>query len=226
MLKEKTKQIFDLNRNHGWVLEPDAKALMKAAGLDIPNGIVTESIRGAKAFYKASKTPVVTKAVSTKILHKTEYNAVVTGIDTSARLESEIKRLMTLPGCSKVLVEEMVPGVEVIIGGKIDYQFGPVVVFGTGGTGVEIYNDTAIRLAPLKPNDVYSMVDSLVARQIVTGHRGKQGINMERLIHTLIDFSHLLMDVENQIESIDLNPVMCTNERCVVADARIILSKD
>jgi hypothetical protein len=88
---------------------------------------------------------------------------------------------------------------------------------------VEIYNDTAIRLAPVTPSDVTTMVKALKAGPILEGFRGKPGVNMAALTRMLVDFSHLVMDLEPFFESIDLNPVMCDSDRCVVADARIIL---
>ncbi len=217
------KQIIVKSKPLGWVLEPDAKAVMKAYGLDIPDFILTDSYDKADKFFKQCNTPIVVKAVSKKILHKTEYQAVVTGISSSDQLKQEMERLQTLEGCENILVEEMIQGIEVIIGAKNDFQFGPVIVFGIGGTSVEIYNDTAIRMAPLKPDDVVSMVESLTAKEVISGYRGKAGVNMEVLTHLIVSFSHLIMELENDIESIDLNPVICTENRCVIADARIIL---
>jgi acetate---CoA ligase (ADP-forming) subunit beta len=225
LLKQNTQKILDKSRSSGWVLEPDAKALMKLQGLDIPDFILTSSFEAADQFLKDSKGPVVAKAVSKKILHKTEHGAVVTGIFSSDHLKNEMARLAKLPGCENILVEQMVQGFEIIIGAKNDFQFGPVIVFGIGGTSVEIYNDTAVRMAPIKVDDVFSMVDSLRAKELIKGYRGRPGVDMEILTTLMVNFSHLIMALENDIESLDLNPVICTKDRCVVADARIILKK-
>jgi hypothetical protein len=223
MVTENSRKILEESKSLGWVLEPDAKALMKLQGLDIPDFILTNSFEAADQFLKTSESPVVAKAVSKKILHKTEAQAVVTGICSSEHLKTEMARLQTLEGCEHILVEQMVQGIEIIIGAKNDYQFGPVIVFGIGGTSVEIYNDTAIRMAPLKPGDVYSMVESLVAKEIISGYRGRAGVNMQILTYLMVNFSYLIMAFEKDIESVDLNPVICTRNRCVIADARIIL---
>ncbi len=225
MLDQKIEQIIGRSRLQGWVLEPDAKKIMTIAGMDVPEGVVTDDPSIAVAFMQKMAAPVVVKAVSADIVHKTEHRAVVTGIDDPKILESQMKRLMSLPGCNAVLIEEMVSGIEVIIGAKNDYQFGPVIVFGTGGTGVEIYNDTAIRMAPLKSGDVLSMVNSLKARQMISGYRGMPGVNMQVLTSLMVRFSNLVMGLESEMESIDLNPVICTADRCVIADARILLAK-
>lgn len=223
MLDQNSKEVIAKSKSLGWVLEPDAKALMKLQGIDIPDFVLTNSFKEAAQFLKKSDRPVVAKAVSKKILHKTEHQAVVTGISSSDHLESEMARLQKLDGCENILVEQMLQGIEVIFGAKNDFQFGPVIVFGIGGTAVEIYNDTAIRMAPLKPSDMSSMVDSLKAKDLLLGYRGRAGVNMEILTHLMINFSDLIMELENEIESVDLNPVICTKDQCVVVDARIML---
>ncbi len=223
MLKKDSKKIIEKSKSLGWVLEPAAKAIMKLQGFDTPDSILTNSFEAADEFLKKINCPVVAKAVSKKILHKTEHRAVVTGIFSSDHLRSEMVRLQKLDGCENILVEQMVKGLEIIIGAKNDFQFGPVIVFGIGGTSVEIYNDTAVRMAPLKPDDIFSMVESLKAKDLLLGYRGRVGVNMEILTPLIVNFSLLVMELENDIESIDLNPVICTRDRCVIADARIML---
>lgn len=223
MLEKDAQNIIDKSRSLGWVLEPDAKELMKSQGFDIPPNILTNSFEKADQFMNDANCLVVAKAVSKKILHKTEYRAVVTGISSSDQLKKEMARLQKLDGCETILVEHMVQGVELIVGAKNDFQFGPVIVFGIGGTSVEIYNDTAIRMAPLVENDISSMVNSLKAKAIIFGYRGKPGVNIKDLTRLLVDFSLLIMDLQDDLESMDLNPVICTKDKCFIADARIIL---
>ncbi len=206
-------------------MEPQAKALMKSEGFAVPDNVLTSSFETADQFMKNSASAVAAKAVSKKIMHKTELRAVVTDISSSSHLKNEMARLQKLDGCENILVEEMVEGIEIIIGAKNDFQFGPVVVFGMGGTSVEVYNDIAIRMAPLRDNDVLSMVESLKAKRILLGHRGKHGVNVETLTRTIVDFSLLIMALKDDMESIDLNPVICTKDQCIIADARIILQK-
>ena len=225
MLTKTDKKIIEQGKTLGWVLEPDAKALMKRQGFDIPDFILTTSFESGHRFLKDCEGPVVAKAVSKKILHKSEHHAVVTKIFSSDHLKFEMKRLQTLDGCENILVEKMVQGTEILIGAKNDFQFGPVIIFGIGGTSVEIYNDTAVRMAPVKPDEVLSMVESLKAAEIIKGYRGKPGVNMEVLTQLMADFSCLIMELENDIESVDLNPVICTKDHCVIADARIILQR-
>jgi hypothetical protein len=225
MLSKSETLIIENSKGRGWVLEPHAKQIMASQGFDIPDFVLTDSIQVAGDFLKLSPGPVVAKAVSEKILHKTELKAVVMGIRDEKILGQEMTRLKTLEGCEQVLVEEMVEGLEIIIGAKNDFQFGPVIVLGLGGTSVEIYNETAIRMAPLNPGDVYLMVDSLKAKKLFKGYRKEPGVNMDLLTELVVNFSSLVMDMEDKFQSIDLNPVICTKDRCVIADARIMLKE-
>jgi acetate---CoA ligase (ADP-forming) subunit beta len=226
MLSHCIRQILASARPMGWVLEPLAKQVLADRDLAVPKSVLTDLTDTAAQFLADTNGPVVLKAVSPAILHKTEHNAVVTGIEDQNVLAAQMARLLSLDGCDQVLVEEMVSGIEVLVGAKNDLQFGPVVVLGLGGTRVEIYNDTAIRLAPVTPADVISMVNSLVARPIFQGFRGRPGVNMAALTRMMTEFSRLVMDLEPFFESIDLNPVICTPDQCVAADARIMLLTD
>jgi acetate---CoA ligase (ADP-forming) subunit beta len=225
MLAKVAQNIIEKSKSLGWVLEPDAKVLMKSQGFDVPESILTNSFKKANQFMKDADCPVVAKAVSKKILHKTEYQAVVTDIASSEQLKTQMARLQQLDGCENILVEHMIKGIELIIGAKNDFQFGPVIIFGIGGTSVEIYNDTAIRMAPLVEADVLSMIDSLQAKAVINGYRGNSGVNINILTRLIVDFSLLIMELENEMESVDLNPVICTKDRCIIADARVILQK-
>jgi hypothetical protein len=144
-------------------------------------------------------------------------------INSDEKLREVFHRFSEFGGFSGMLVEEMLSGIELIAGAKVDYQFGPVILLGMGGTGVEIYRDTTMRMAPLKEKDVESMVRSLKAHQLLEGYRGSEPVNLKELTRMLVAFSDLVMEIEGQIESIDLNPLLCTADRCVVADARIML---
>jgi hypothetical protein len=151
---------------------------------------------------------------------------VAVGIEGPDEMREVFGRLSGIAGFEGVLVEEMIPGIELIVGGKIDEQFGPVVLAGMGGMGVEIYKDTAIRMAPITEGNVGSMLDEITAVGILRGYRGSAGVDMGKLKKLIADFSALMMEMADQIESVDLNPVICTEKKCVIADARIILKKN
>lgn len=225
MLREEVKDILSAARETGWVLEPEAKRLLTYAGLDVPRFEWVTKAEEAHLFAQEVGYPVVAKVVSPQVLHKSDVGGVIVGINDDQRLLEAFGRLSGLEGFAGVVVEEMVAGVELIVGAKIDYQFGPVILLGLGGTGVEIFRDTSIRMAPLREPDIKSMVDGLRARRLLEGYRGSEPISFEKLTDMLMNFSNLVIEIEGSIESIDLNPVMCSPENCVVADARIMLKK-
>jgi hypothetical protein len=217
------KEILAGSRGRGWVMEPEAKRLFSLAGLGVPRFAVAGDL--ATAVLAAGKIgyPVVAKVVSPDVVHKSDVGGVLPGIGTESELEEAFRRISTIKGFTGILIEEMLTGVELIVGAKVDRQFGPVVILGIGGTGVELYDDVSIRMAPVSPSDVDSMINGLKARALLLGHRGAPPVDRRALMEMLVAFSRLVMELEGAIDSIDLNPVFCSSERCVVGDARIML---
>jgi len=173
MLKRSIKEILLSSKKQGWVLEPQAKRILKLEGLNVPK------FKWAKRMDDAAKAankigyPVVAKIVSAKVLHKSDIGGVVTGIDNETVLEDVFQHFSSFKGFAGILIEEMLSGLELIVGAKSDYQFGPVILLGIGGTEAELYQDTSLRLAPLEENDVIAMVKGLKAHQSLEGYRGK-----------------------------------------------------
>jgi acyl-CoA synthetase (NDP forming) len=223
MVKKEILTVLKTSEKWGWVLEPDAKRIFSLEGLDVPRFSVAKVPKDVSRIGKEIGYPVVAKIVSPKVLHKSDVHGVAVGVKGDTELEKVFDRFRKIEGFEGMLVEEMIPGTELIIGAKHDYQFGPMILLGFGGTGVEIYKDVSLRMAPLNEKDVDSMINGLKAKKLLEGYRGAKPINMKALKRSLIEFSRLVMKLKDFVESIDLNPVMCTPKRCVVADARIIL---
>ena len=218
------KTILENSIETGWVLEPDAMKILSLAGLDVPEYIHASSIEEAEAFASDIGYPLVAKVVSPDILHKSDVGGVAVGISSDKQLRKVFEGFSRMKGFAGAVIEEMLSGVELIVGAKNDSQFGPVIIVGIGGVGVEIYKDTAIRMAPIKKEHVPSMVADIKARKLLEGFRGSAPVDMESLSSLVVGFSKLAMDLAPYVESIDLNPVMCSGSRCVIADARIILN--
>jgi hypothetical protein len=225
MLTQEMKDIISTSKEIGWVLEPQAKRLLSLAGLDVPRFVWTTKIDEALRFTEEIGYPVVGKIVSPKVIHKSERDGVEVGIDSEEKLKETFNRFSLIEGFSGVVVEEMLSGVELIVGAKIDFQFGPVILFGMGGVWVEIYRDVILKMAPLNRQDVDSMLRCLRARPLLEGYRGTKPVNLKELSRLLLTVSDLVGDLEKYIESIDLNPVICSSNKCIVADARIMLKK-
>ena len=224
MLKAVIRDTLDSAAENGWVLEPDAKRLLSTAGLKVPDFNVCQETSEAITWAKKIGYPVAAKVVSPKAMHKSEVKGVAVGIGDDEALVRVYDRFRQIDGFTGMLVETMAAGVEVIVGAKMDYQFGTIILLGIGGTAVEIYRDTAIRMAPLTKRDVLGMVGSLKARALLEGYRGSEAVNLEALVEMMLAFSDLAMALGERFESIDLNPVMCSGDDCVIADARIVLA--
>ena len=172
MLSQKIHAILKAGEKTGWIIEPEAKKLLSLAGLNVPRFKWTTKLDEALEFVHSIGYPVVVKVVSPEILHKSDVGGVVVGVDSDEQLNAAFQRFSTFQGFAGIIVEEMISGVELIIGAKVDNQFGPVILLGMGGTGVEIYHDTCLRMAPLKQKEAESMIKSLKAHQLLEGYRG------------------------------------------------------
>jgi carbamoylphosphate synthase large subunit len=223
MLTEEMRKILSASKDRGWVLEPEAKRLFALLGIDIPRFAWSSGIEQAIRFAEEIGYPVVCKVVSSGVVHKSDVGGVVIGVDSREKLTEAFKRFSRIDGFAGMLIEEMIEGIELIVGAKVDYQFGPVILLGIGGTGVEIYQDVTLKMAPLSETDIESMARCLKGHRLLEGYRGSEPIDFRELTRLLLSFSRLVMEMADEIESIDLNPVICSSTRCVVADARILL---
>jgi len=225
MLKKEIKEIIDKSKQWGWVLEPDAQKIFSLYGFKTPKYGVAKEAGQAIHIARQIGYPVVAKIVSPAVIHKSDVKGVVVGIKDDETLVQTLERLSKISGFVGMLIAEMAKGLELIIGAKNDFQFGPMILLGMGGVGVEIYKDVSLRMAPLKTRDADHMINELAARKLLTGYRGSEPINMNALKKTIVNFSKLMMDLQDIVESVDLNPVMCTAKACIVVDSRIMLKK-
>ncbi len=226
MLTAEMVDIVAAARTDGWVLEPEALRLLRAAGVPAPRFAWAKSKTDALEAAAGIGYPVVAKVVSPQVMHKSDVQGVQPGVPDAERLANVYDRFSGLRGFAGVVVAEMLSGHELIVGAKVDFQFGPVILLGIGGTAVEIYKDTVTRMAPLKARDVESMLACLRGSRLLTGHRGVAAVSIPKLTEMMLAFSDLVMELGDRIDSIDLNPVFCSPQRCVVADARIVLASN
>ncbi|MDY6853114.1 MAG: acetate--CoA ligase family protein [Thermodesulfobacteriota bacterium] len=223
MEPKKGIEIINRAKQTGWVMEPEAKDLLKRYGLSTSTFKWVKSLNEAAATSKDIGFPLVMKIVSPDILHKTEVNGVVVGIRNTEELTSSFERLSALKGFAGVIIEKMEKGVELIIGSKEDPQFGTIVLIGIGGTSVEIYKDVAIRMAPVTNKDVVKALNSLKGYKLLQGYRGQKKANINNLSDLIANFSNMVYELRDYVESADLNPVFCNEKKAVIADARFIL---
>ena len=169
--------------------------------------------------------PVALKALATELVHKSDMGGVTLGLTDAATIKQEaVAMLSRIKHPAKLMVQRMVTGgLEVILGGKRDRSFGPVVMFGLGGLNVEVFSDVAFRVAPLSRADAEEMTDELRGKRLLEGGRGKPPVDREALIRALLSVSSML--VENpRITEVDINPLLALERGAVAVDARIVVA--
>lgn len=202
--------------------------LLQSYGLSGPKSVV---LRSPKDFALLSKVryPVACKLMSRDLPHKTEVGGVVLGVKGSAEAQSCFARLRRTAErrhahFDAMLVQEMVKGIELILGAKRDPTFGPVVALGRGGTFVELFRDVSLAVAPVTPSGAKSMLEGTKLEEVLRGYRGGPKIPEEKLCKVVSRFSEIL--TENQsLEEIEVNPLVATGDSMVAVDARALVSR-
>jgi acetyl coenzyme A synthetase (ADP forming)-like protein len=174
--------------------------------------------------------PVVLKAASTRIQHKTDFGGVRLDLrhaDEVGRAFREIVgHLRRRDPALRVSVQHMLSGGrELILGMARDRQFGPVVLFGLGGIFVETLRDVSVRIAPLTDVGARSMIERVRGYPLLAGTRGEKAVDLALVEESLLRLSQLVTDLEDELEELDLNPFIVTDrrERSFVVDARVVL---
>lgn len=209
--------------------EADAKALLGAAGIPmLPEKICTSAV-DAVAAADAMGYPVVAKIVSADIPHKTEVGGVIVGVHDARAMAEGYKTLLSRVAerapharIDGVLVAPMVRGgVETIIGIHMDPVFGPMVMFGLGGTAVELYKDVAFASAPITPAQGLALIDSVRASALLKGWRGAPQYDVQALAQALSRLSLFAVRHADHLSSIDINPFVVQTQGAVCLDALI-----
>ncbi|MFH2105852.1 MAG: acetate--CoA ligase family protein [Candidatus Micrarchaeota archaeon] len=197
-------------------------SLLKRYGFKLIPYALAKSEKEAEQIAEKLGYPVVLKVVSDEIEHKTDFGGVKVGIRNKETLKlayGEIVESTRKYKINGILVQKMArKGIELIIGGKKDPQFGHMIVLGLGGIYVEIFRDVTARICPINKKDVEEMLLELKSHPILVGVRGKKPINMPSLTTLLIKTSQF-MQKEN-IKEIDLNPVVFDSKGCDIIDVR------
>lgn len=211
--------------------EPDALRLLSAHGITtLPVALIQreEDVDGLPQ--DLLRRPVALKIVSPDVLHKTEFGGVMLNLKGSQEIargheqlvsrvlgrapEARIDGVMVVP-----MVEEMT---EIILGMTKDSNFGPTLMFGMGGTSVEVYGDVAFCGLPLSRADAHRLIDSVRGKAILEGARGAQPVDKEALADLILKFADVAL-AHPEIEEMDLNPVRVRGTRYDIIDARILL---
>jgi acetyltransferase len=215
------------------LLEYEAKKLFEIHGAPVPQDCLVQSADEAVQCALDLKADVAMKIVSPAILHKSDAGGVRIKLGSEKEIRSAYREIMKnskqydpKADIKGVLVSPMADeGVEVIIGTKIDDQFGPIVMYGLGGIMVEILKDVAFRVLPISPTDARKMIEETKSYPILDGARGNPPLDKKALRKLLMLCSDIVESYP-QIEEMDLNPVIVHEKGVSVVDARIILRSE
>ncbi len=213
------------------VLTTDA-ALGICASFGIPTDewAVVESVGGGLVAAAAIGYPVALKALSPDIAHKSDVGGVALDIHGPEALQVEFDKLVARvedrasdARLTGVLVQRMFSGGrEVILGGKRDPSFGPVVMFGLGGVYVEVFDDVSFRLAPLTREDAEEMIAEVRGSRLLRGVRGEPSADVDAIIEALLALSRLLVECP-EVAEIDINPLLVFEQGVAAVDARAVV---
>ncbi len=205
--------------------EYQAKRMLKQSGVSVPQSIL---VTGAAAACDAASEigyPVVLKAVGSGIAHKSEINAVVVGINSAPRLQSQVGRLLSI--ADTLIVEQMVQGVvaELLVGVSYDAQFGHYLILGFGGTLVELIGDREILLLPVSREDIIRSLEKLKTWPLLNAFRGRASADLEAIVQTVLAVLQLVAENRESIVELEINPLLVKAEGqgAVVADALITM---
>jgi len=211
------------------MLEPDAMALMSIMGIPVPSFHLASSIGEAQKIAEALGYPIVLKVVSPDIIHKSDVGGVKLNIVNSHQVSEKFNEILKnirekAPGAkvSGMMVQKMVPSTtEVVVGALRDRQFGPVLMFGLGGIFIELLKDLSFRVAPVNKDDALDMIREIRGYPILIGYRGSPKLDTDAIADVIVKVSELMMSID-EIDQIDLNPIMVYPSGLVALDIRII----
>lgn len=229
------KEVLTKCIKDGYTILPEleARKVCDAYGIKCPPTQLVKSIEECIQAGNNIGYPVVIKIFSKQIIHKSDVGGVVVGIRDAEQLGqaydnmlNTVKERFPKAVIEGVIVQKMLDkGVETIIGGFKDPQFGPVVMFGMGGIYVEVFKDAAFRLAPIDKEEAKRQIEQTKIYKVLKGIRGEKPCDLEALSEAIVNAANLLSS-NDEIKEIDFNPVICYSDGCVAVDSRIVLDTD
>lgn len=223
-----------LAKNREWLTEPEAKTVLAAYGIPVVATIIVDSPKAAAARAAEIAGPVAVKILSPDIIHKSDIGGVVLDLSTPAAVEevaeamrNRIAKLKPEAQIDGFAIEPMVhrPGAfELIVGVSVDQQFGPLILFGQGGTAVEIVGDSALGLPPLNMKLARDLMARTRIHKQLVGYRARPPADLDAIAFTLVKISQLVIDTPEVVE-LDINPLLADEYGVMALDARIRVKK-
>ncbi len=217
------------------LLPYEGEAIMKAAGIPVPESYLARSLDEAVMYAEKIGYPVVMKVVSKDIIHKSDAGGIVLDIenkdeviDAYQAILFNCRRYKPDASIEGILISEMLqPGVEVIVGARRDNIFGPICMVGLGGVYVEVMKDVSFRALTTNPREIESMIKDIKSYPILLGVRGEEKKDIDAIVDVIIKLN-LLLQKNREISDIEINPLLTyeEGEGVKAVDIRILLSDD
>jgi acetyltransferase len=211
--------------------EFEAKQLLARYGIPVVETRAAENEEQAVVHASEIGYPVVLKLLSNTIAHKTDVDGVHLRLQTPEQvrgayrsIRSSVAEKAGAEHFAGVTVQPMVrrDGYELILGSAVDAQFGPVILFGSGGVMVEVYRDLGLALPPLNTTLAQRLMEQTKIFAALHGVRGRKPVDLAALEGLLVRFSQLVVE-QPWIKEIDINPLLATSEQLLALDARVVV---
>ncbi len=230
--RERAEQVITTARDEGRTLltEFEAKELLAAYGIPTVETRIARGVEEAVRQAGEIGYPVVLKLYSKTITHKTDVGGVRLNLpdveairEAYAAIETSVAEKVGDGHFEGVTVQPMIlaQGYELIIGSSIDPQFGPVLLFGSGGQLVEVYKDTTLALPPLTTTLARRMMERTRLVEALKGIRGRAPVDLGAIEKLLVRFSRLVVE-QPVVRELDINPLLVSPERLIALDARVV----
>lgn len=223
-----------MKENRDSLTEKEAKEFLQYYNIPVVKTLVAKTADEADVLAAQLGYPVVMKILSPQIIHKTDAGGVILDIASEADLRkafdqiiSRAKQYNPKAEIQGVTIQPMIKmgGYEVILGAKTDPLFGPVILFGMGGVGVELLHDVSFGLPPLNQTLARRMMEDTKVYQLLRGFRNRPAGNLRLLEEVMVRFSQMLVDFP-QLKEVDINPLLISEKELIALDARISIHKD
>lgn len=199
--------------------------LLKKWKIPVADSFMAKTEAQAVTHSKKLGYPVVMKISSSDISHKSDSGGVIINIKNDVDAIKAYNKIITnakkiTKKIDGVLVQKMVSGTELIVGSKIDPQFGPVILFGLGGVFVELMKDVSIRLIPIEKKDAIEMISEIKGFEILRGARGRKPVDLVAIEKCLLNVSKMI-EKNPKITEFDINPLFASEKGVIAGDFRV-----
>ena len=210
--------------------EIDCSEILRRANLPIVESSRIEKIDDLSPIFENDNNKYVMKILSSDIQHKTDVGGVILNIENIEqakeafnKIHKNVREKAPKANIEGIMISPMIKdGFECILGAKIDPVFGPIVMFGLGGIYTEVMKDISFAEAPVSTKKAEKMILSLKSKDIFYGARGQSSVDIKSLITAIVNLSNLIAANSDQIDQVEMNPILVSQNNVVALDALIV----